>query len=258
MKKVRKERPGRPSFTLIELLVVIAIIAILAAMLLPALRQAKAKATTISCASNLKQIATAACMYADSSKETLPLFYQENNRFWHSEIKAMMGDTSAYTCPGRKSFDITRMNTGDWANTGLSPQASYDRYNGSYRVDYGWNAWGYHGNSYLPENFALGESIGWTNRGRFCKNACKLSEIADAGKFVIVGDMQRTRQTGPVWERWSVLGWPSQGNIAAHNTPLPLHEPQGANFACADGHVEFLTFTGWKDQTRFEKDGVAP
>jgi len=54
----------RRGFTLIELLVVIAIIAIPAAILFPVSAKAREKARQASCQSNLKQMSTAAIMYA--------------------------------------------------------------------------------------------------------------------------------------------------------------------------------------------------
>jgi len=110
-------RPARrrPGFTLIELLVVIAIIAILAAILFPVFAQAREKARTTTCLSNLKQIGHAMLMYdQDYDGLFVPVIArpnrQEKNAYlmtWMYLLEPYTKDRGVFICPssGHRSTD---------------------------------------------------------------------------------------------------------------------------------------------------------
>ncbi len=98
---------NRKGFTLIELLVVIAIIAILAAILFPVFAKAREKARQASCMNNLKQIATAALMWAQDNNEMLP----DDGAFWG----AVNLDRGVLKCPTK-----SRLANGYVYNSGIS------------------------------------------------------------------------------------------------------------------------------------------
>jgi len=98
----------RYAFTLIELLVVIAIIAILAAILFPVFAQAREKARSISCLSNVKQFGLGEAMYIQDYDETFPLAWgaeqnpppagqYEDPSSWWNEIYPYIKNGSAGT-----------------------------------------------------------------------------------------------------------------------------------------------------------------
>ncbi len=117
------------SFTLIELLVVIAIIAILAGMLLPALNQARNRATLTNCLNNLKQLGTTTSQYFDSNDE-----------------KLVVDDSVAY--PGRSQWGYRLYDNGlagdlktSWKQY-VCPKANYGSVEAK-NIEYCFTNWGY-------------------------------------------------------------------------------------------------------------------
>jgi prepilin-type N-terminal cleavage/methylation domain-containing protein/prepilin-type processing-associated H-X9-DG protein len=102
----------KKAFTLIELLVVIAIIAILAAILFPVFAQARDKARSASCLSNLKQWGIAAGMYTQDYDQmfvppfhyAVPAVVANDIDWWDDLLQPYTKNRQIALCPS-KSWD---------------------------------------------------------------------------------------------------------------------------------------------------------
>ena len=208
---------ARRGFTLIELLVVIAIIAILAAILFPVFARAREKARQASCASNLKQLATAAIMYVQDYDEKTPGILMGgahtgrtgnalNYYTWHEDIQPYTKNWQMFVCPSNSDY-------GPW----------FDNCCGRQTEQYGYGLCGgnYPGKLYLLDGVSLGaiavpaETLwmsDWPGPGTTCE-------------FVYPG----------------IYGWgTAPGNYAATcQGGDPVHN-DGANYAFYDGHVKWM------------------
>lgn len=80
-------------FTLVELLVVIAIIALLVSLLLPTLADARAKAVSTTCASNLRQLYIAQQLYAQANGRMTAITASSGDARWERLLISYLQDT---------------------------------------------------------------------------------------------------------------------------------------------------------------------
>lgn len=228
-----------PGFTLVELLVVIGIIAVLVAMLLPAVAGARAMALSVTCQSNIRQLATASIMYGQNNRDFCPpahyYYISRNFHRWHgtraivsqpfdysgSPLKSYLGDGGVRRCPV------------------FEPSATTD-----YSLAFEAAAGGYgYNNDYFGSSMAVdpGTSAGVTAwEENVCNVPAKYSQIRRPAEKILFADAA-VGQAGNLIVEYSFVSEPLSyygGTAYASSTPSIHFRHRGrANVAWADGHV---------------------
>jgi prepilin-type N-terminal cleavage/methylation domain-containing protein/prepilin-type processing-associated H-X9-DG protein len=199
----------RKAFTLIELLVVIAIVLLLAALLMPALKSARASAQRAYCMNNLRQIATAIIIYCDDYNGSIIAF--ENCplgcSIWAERLFPANSKSAIYRCPSDEKFQPTDL----WMNI------SYGVCNG---LSYGTTA-----NDPFAGPYGLVTGGAWP----------RLEQIPQPASFAMVADSEDNTCD-------LVFGIIRARIVNDHGAHFAWRHAEGANLIFWDGHGEGATY----------------
>jgi prepilin-type N-terminal cleavage/methylation domain-containing protein/prepilin-type processing-associated H-X9-DG protein len=143
-------RPGvllaPPGFTLIELLVVVAIITVLAAILFPVFARAREQARSVTCRSNLSQLAKAFLMYGSDHDDKLPLEWYPGGGGYPQELQPYLASYSVFICPSHRDAVGTSYGMPAWTAWmamwhGAASLAGADRPATTFLLAENWSSW---------------------------------------------------------------------------------------------------------------------
>jgi prepilin-type N-terminal cleavage/methylation domain-containing protein/prepilin-type processing-associated H-X9-DG protein len=250
---------SRLAFTLIELLVVIAIIAILAAILFPVFAQAREKARSISCLSNMKQIGLGLMMYVQDYDETYPCadysvaatsppplnpaatggFARRVNHYkWQVWTLPYIKNTQIFNCPSRTLDKIAWDGNGEIKGNGYAMNLSLSSRprTDAAEKDPGFLGGGLAGMPAPADVWLLME----------LRNQISYSyQVGAVAPYTLYPAARRDS-----WENYLIPG----GVVKKENAP----HSDGFNFTYADGHSKYMNVKAFISATPAAADYVTP